>query len=220
MIAKGDVRAGSDECAPTVGVVLAGGRSRRLGRDKARLLWRGVSLAAHAVDRLRRLGLEVLVADRGRGLVPGAVSCTDGPGAGPAAGILGAAAQRPDCALLVVACDLPLVPAAVLQQLRDAGPADWVVPRHARGIEPLCACFRPAALHQLARRVAADRLAVHGLASIPALTVRYLEGAALGDDPSRAFLNVNRPQDLERLMAIAAAGAPGRRALPGDRARG
>ena len=85
-----------------VGVALAGGESRRMGRDKARLRLGGASLTESAVARLQDVVTEVLIADRGVELVSGYRSVPDGPGAGPAAGILGAAAERPDADLLVL----------------------------------------------------------------------------------------------------------------------
>ncbi|HET9225447.1 MAG TPA: NTP transferase domain-containing protein, partial [Thermoanaerobaculia bacterium] len=72
----------------TIGVVLAGGASSRMGRDKALLEIEGETLVSSAARRLGEVCEEVIVADRGRGLLPGSVP--DGPGQGPAAGILGA----------------------------------------------------------------------------------------------------------------------------------
>src|SRR5262245_23173248 len=85
-----------------VGVILAGGASTRMGRDKALLEIEGETLLARAARRLGEVCEEVLVADAGRfGGIP------DGPGRGPAAGLLGAARARPGRALLVLAVDLP-----------------------------------------------------------------------------------------------------------------
>src|SRR6476659_8186021 len=101
--------------APPVGLVRAGGESRRLGSDKAR--WDRAALPARAAGALAAVCAEVAVADRGRGLLPGRPSLVDGPGRGPAAGILGGAAAYPGRPLLVLACDLPRVPADLLAEL-------------------------------------------------------------------------------------------------------
>ena len=181
-----------------VGLVLAGGESRRFGTDKARL--EGAALPLAAVERLAAVCAEVAVADRGRGLVPGHRSLADGEGRGPAAGILGAATEYPGRPLLVLACDLPRVPAALLAELAQPPAADWVVPRWEGSLEPLCALYGPAALAALSERVREGRLSLHDLASEPDLVVTYLEGKALSrfGDPEEIFLNLNTPGDLAK----------------------
>lgn len=183
-----------------VGVVLAGGRSRRMGRDKAALPIGGGSLASHAVTRLARICSEVALADAGRGLLPGVPSLADGPGRGPAAGILGAARFWPGRPLLVLACDLPAVPEGLLADLARSLDADWVVPRWQGGLEPLCAFYGPVALAALERRVAQGLFALHDLTLETGLTVRYLEAERLAAHgrPEEAFRNLNTPEDLER----------------------
>jgi molybdopterin-guanine dinucleotide biosynthesis protein A len=184
--------------ALAVGLVLAGGESRRLGSDKARL--EGAALPLGAVERLAAACDEVAVADRGRGLVPGRPSLADGAGRGPAAGILGGAAGYPGRPLLVLACDLPRVPAGLLAALAGSESADWVVPRWEGGLEPLCALYGPAALAALAARVREGRFALYDLASEAGLAVRYLEGEALRrfGEPEEVFFNLNTPGDLAR----------------------
>jgi molybdopterin-guanine dinucleotide biosynthesis protein A len=195
-----------------VGVVLAGGASRRMGRDKAALAVDGETLAARAARRLLGVCTRVAVADGGRGLVPGLPSLRDAPGPGPAAGILGAALAWPGHPLLVLACDLPRVSEALLRELArrrpsaqdgetdDAGGPDWVVPRWERGLEPLCALYRPAALAALAAAVQRGVAAPHRLAEAAGLRVRFLEGESLLQfgQPADLFLNLNTASDLER----------------------
>lgn len=185
-----------------VGVVLAGGWSRRMGRDKALLAAGGESLPAAAARRLAAVCAEVAVADRGRGLLPGLPSLPDGPGRGPAAGILGAAAAYPGRRLLVLACDLPRVPEDLLAALARPPEPDWTVPRWREGVEPLCALYGPAALAALGRRIARGLFALHRLAEED-LAVRVLEGEDLArfGDPREIFLNLNAPEDWERYVA-------------------
>jgi molybdopterin-guanine dinucleotide biosynthesis protein A len=186
-----------------VGLVLAGGASRRMGRDKASLVLHGETLAAGAARRLAAVCAEVAVADRGRGSVPGLPSVEDGPGRGPAAGLLGAARRWPGRPLLALACDLPAVPVSLLAELAGAG-ADWVVPRWTGGLEPLCALWGPAALAVLAQRVERGLYALHELTGEAGLQVAFLEGerlAAFGR-PEEIFWNVNRPEDLARPAAL------------------
>lgn len=196
-----------DGTAPGVtGVVLAGGRSSRMGRDKATLVLGGRTLAERAHERLRAVCGEVVVADGGRGVVPGAVSVADGPGRGPAAGMLGAARALPGRPLLVLACDLPAVPEALLAAL--VGRPEWmaadvVLPRTERGLEPLVARYGPRALAALEEQVAGGEYAPRFLLDRGDLRVVTVAGEALAafGDPARFLANVNRPEDLARLEA-------------------
>ncbi|MDX2000135.1 MAG: molybdenum cofactor guanylyltransferase [Thermoanaerobaculia bacterium] len=188
--------------AAVVGVVLAGGESRRMGTDKAVLPWRDGTLTSFAQARLAAVCQHVVVCDRGRQVLFGTRSVPDGPGAGPAAGLLGAAAVFPRQPLLVLACDLPGVPAALLQTLWDhAAGADLVVPVSPRGPEPLVGFYSPAALAALARAVQNGRFALYPLLEDPALRVVLLGGEALARfGPSgELFRNVNTAEDYDRV---------------------
>jgi molybdopterin-guanine dinucleotide biosynthesis protein A len=195
-----------------VGVVLAGGASQRMGCDKALLAVGGANLPAMAAERLAAVCAEVAVADRGRRLLPYLLSLQDGPGRGPAAGILGAAAAYPGRPLLVLACDLPGVPAALLADLAGSTACDFAVPRWRGGVEPLCALYGPAALVVLSENVGGGLHAPHLLAGDGRLAVRFLEGDLLPrfGPPEEVFLNLNTPEDLERYASISAGTSPQR----------
>ena len=181
------------------GVVIAGGASSRFGSDKALALLGGVTLVERARQTLASLCADIVVADAGRALLAGVESAPDGPGQGPAAAVLGAARRRPGRALLVLACDLPRLPVELLRRVA-AETGDWVVPRHAGGIEPLCALYRPRALETLEAQVRGGDFALHHLTQ-GSLDIRYLDAASFADlgDPRVLFANINTPDDLRRL---------------------
>lgn len=168
-----------------------------MGRDKALLEIDGETLAASAARRLAGVCGEVVVADAGRGALSGHPAVPDGPGRGPAAGILGAARARPGRLLLVLAVDLPRVPVLLLAELARPG-FDLALPRWTGGAEPLCALYGPAALAVLEERVARGRLDLRSLPDEPGLAVRWLEEAEIRrfGEPRELFLNLNRPEDL------------------------
>lgn len=176
-----------------------------MGRDKATVELAGITLARRGAERLAEVCSVVVVADAGRGVLPGFPSLPDAPAGGrvgPAGGLLGAARACPGRTLLALACDLPGVPVALLATLARRPAADLVIPRSPRGLEPLVARYTPAALAALARRVAAGDASLHGLLGEPGLEIEIIAGAALAahGDPRAMFANLNTPQDLERLV--------------------
>ena len=196
-----------------VGVVLAGGQSRRMGRDKTALslsILGDETLLSWAAHRMAAVCDTWVVADNGRALMPGAISVVDGPGAGPAAGILGVAQRFPERALFVLACDLPLIPARTLMWIAALA-GDWVLPFSDHGAEPLCALYRPQALDALRRQVAIGSYSLRALHETASdLSVRRISPAELmaasgsvDVDPELLFLNVNHPRDVESIDALA-----------------
>jgi molybdopterin-guanine dinucleotide biosynthesis protein A len=144
----------------STGYVLAGGESRRMGRDKALLPWGGTTLLGHALDRLRQVcgevailaGAEPRYADQGARVVMDTVR-----DAGPLAGLLAALDDAHTEVVLMLAVDLPSVPPALLAFLLElAGRAevDVVAPVVGLRPQPLCAAYRrsctPAVRHHLA----------------------------------------------------------------------
>lgn len=196
--------------AKTLGLLIAGGASRRFGSDKtrARLGEKGPTLAGHARETLERAGLSVVVAARGKSLFDDMPSLEDGPGEGPAAGLLGAALIYPEHSFVVLAVDLPAVPAALLKALTtldaDLAMPCWLTENGKRRREPLCALYRPPALARLASRVHAGRFDLQGLCEEEGLRCIEL-GPAFWDasgPPEDIFRNINYVADLKSLAAL------------------
>ena len=100
------------------GYVLAGGRSTRMGRDKALLLWNGHPLIAHAVDLLRSAGVEPHIAGSRPDLGAFSPIIYDlHPGCGPLSGIEAALARCAEDAALFIPVDLPLLPYEFLREM-------------------------------------------------------------------------------------------------------
>lgn len=111
----------SPETVPCVGVVLAGGESRRMGRDKALLDWHGRPLLEHQTARLRQAGANDVKISGAR---PGYGGVADSrPQAGPLAGLAGVGeALTGEMDLLVIPVDMPLLQAELLRRLRKDCP--------------------------------------------------------------------------------------------------
>lgn len=187
--------------APTLyGLVLAGGRSRRFGSDKAALRVDGDSLLKRTVELLAVEAECVYVSarpDQADDLLRATYSmiCDDDPGLGPAGGLLAAHRRHAEVAWLVAACDMPGLDGSILQilvQSRNARRAATAFRSPVDGkVEPLCAIYEPATLARLSQRTKVGR----GLSPRDLLgdsDVEYVELA----DPA-ALTNVNTPTDLE-----------------------
>jgi molybdopterin-guanine dinucleotide biosynthesis protein A len=142
--------------------VLAGGRSRRLGRDKAALVHEGTTLLERAASLLQVIVSRVSVSVRpdqvDDDLRRRFVLITDArEGIGPAAGIIAAHRSQPSAAWLVLACDMPRVTAQELTRLVDARNALRAATAFRQAAdgrpEPLCAIYEPATLAQFQAQV-------------------------------------------------------------------
>ena len=115
------VMATRTERLPCIGVVLAGGLSSRMGRDKALLSWRGRPLLEHQLDVLRQAGADEVRVSGSREDYAGVADSV--PQAGPLGGLAGIAQALPgDAELLVIPVDMPLLQPGLLQRLRGERP--------------------------------------------------------------------------------------------------
>ncbi len=186
--------------AGVTGVLLAGGNSSRMGRNKALMSLAGHRLVDRVLAVLRGIFDDLLMvtnspdlyADLGVRMVPDLVADK-----GALGGIHSAIhhAATPHC--LVVACDMPFLNAAVLRYLAEqrAG-CDVVVPSLHGKPQPLHAVYGKACLQPIARRLGTDRLHVVGF--FPDVRVREVTAKELaGFDPDGlSFRNLNTPEEF------------------------
>ena len=161
-------------------IVLVGGKSTRMGRDKARELVLGQPLLQWAVRPLDPL-VDSFVLVRAAGQTVPEVETSKPvqvvediyPEAGPLGGIYtGLYHSRADRSL-VVACDMPLVVPALVEELfRLAPEADVVMPLGEEFPEPLCAVYSRACLAAVREQLEARRLKITGF--LGGVRVRYL----------------------------------------------
>lgn len=184
-------------------VILSGGGSRRMGRDKAGLTLEGTCfLEALAARYAPWFDGVYLSTDRpGRYVLPGVEEVPDlRPGAqGPLAGLEAALASTGAEQIFLTAVDLPLgTPELALRLLDGLEGADACCIRRRSGrLEPLFAAYRARCLPAASACLDGGRRAMAAL--LERVQLRVLEEAELpGFDLERQLLNVNRPEDLER----------------------
>ncbi|NND36955.1 MAG: NTP transferase domain-containing protein [Gammaproteobacteria bacterium] len=189
-----------DSVPALFGLVLAGGRSRRFGSDKAAIEIDGRTLLARTFGLLDSVADEVFVsvaaghsAEELRDAFP--TIKDDEPDLGPAGGLRSAHRQHPDAAWFVVACDLAGLDertVAGLVKSRNAGKAATAYRSPVDGrAEPLCTIYEPATLARFARQPATGQ----GLS--PRRLLRGCDVELVEPLDPGALRNINTPEDLD-----------------------
>ena len=196
------------------GIVLAGGQSRRLGRDKALEPVQGQPLIQRVIQRVRQVSCEtvVVVADQSRGDalpldVDTRIALDIYPGGGSLGGIFsGLSAAQEDWGV-VVACDMPFLNLALLRYLAGLREdADAVVPVLEGRPEPTHSLYSKACLPHIEARLKANDLKISGFFDDVRVTYVPEDDIARFDPDYLSFFNINSPADLEKALALAAQG--------------
>jgi molybdenum cofactor guanylyltransferase len=179
--------------AEGTGLLLAGGESRRMGRDKSLIEWRGTPLLMHVraalASRFTRL---LLSAPRGRYHEPGLPVVEDRiPGAGPLAGIHAALTVCGTPFVFVAPCDMPLVlPEMIDAVLQDAEPGHIAVAGDGTRVQPLFGLYPAAAAGPIHRRLIAGQYSVLDLLNEMRGTIVDLSAW------KGRLVNINTPEDF------------------------
>jgi molybdopterin-guanine dinucleotide biosynthesis protein A len=194
------------EHAACAGFVLTGGRSSRMGKEKALLEINGTPLVVRAARLLLPLCSSVtLVGQPERyGNFGFAAIADERPDTGPLGGILTALNQASDSWNLIIACDMPYLTEEWLRYLigrARASRALAVLPESEAGPEPLCAAYHRQAAATIRGEIARGVLKV--TRALEALPVERVPPAdILPFDPRGVlFQNLNTPEDYERARA-------------------
>ncbi len=189
------------------GVVLTGGRSARLGFNKAFAEVGGVPIVERVLGVLRGLFEEVLIVATDEELYRhlGCPVYTDLlPGNNALGGIHAALALASGQASFVSACDMPFLNPRLIRHLAGlAEEFDVVVPRSPTGLEPLHAVYSAGCLPVVERSIREGRLKLSSF--YPEVSVRVVEGRELKrlDAEGLSWFNINTAEDLEAARARA-----------------
>ncbi len=197
-------------CAPSgkvpdvTGVVLAGGRSRRYGRNKALVPFDGVPLIERVVSILEQVFHKVILSanelDAYRYLGLPIISDVYS-GVGPLAGVHASLSALSDTSGFFVACDMPFLNPTLIRHMARLFPnAEAVVPRVGSNVEPLHAVYRKGCIDAVERAIQRGE---RGIVSFyPDIRIRYVEESEIRvfEPNLDAFVNVNRPDELRLFM--------------------
>ena len=207
------------------GIVLAGGKSTRMGQDKAWVELAGRPLALWVLDALRAVTDQQLVVARDPGRLEklGAPVVIDRFAArGPLSGIHAGLKSATTDLCLVVACDMPLVRPTLLAQIAAAvGPAHAAVPylgdcglpdltggvggmARDAGLQPLLAGYRRRCIQPLEKLLLSGSFPTSALISVLKARIVGPDEWRLADPDARSFFNINTYEDLidaARLLA-------------------
>jgi molybdenum cofactor guanylyltransferase len=182
-------------------IILAGGQSRRMGRDKALIDFNGQPIIAHVIDVMRELSDDVIVVSNradeyarfGVWIVP-----DYDPPSGPLGGIAAGLSAAKNDLSIVVACDMPFLNRALLRYLIDrAGKVDAVVMKTGDDYEPLHAVYRSTCLPFIQQHLAqGDRRVISFFDDVKLLTIPEAEWRPIDPD-ARSISNLNTPEDLQ-----------------------
>lgn len=186
------------------GLVLAGGKSARMGLDKGRINWHGKEQRYHLADFLAQFCDDVFISCRDEeqqtSVAPGYNTLRDSfIGLGPMGGILSALREQPDVAWLVVACDLPLVDAKVVQMLIDNRNAETIATAFKSDDtgfpEPVITIYESRSYDLLLQSLSAG-------ITCPRKVLINSDTHLLPNPGNDVLANANTPEEAERIRAI------------------
>jgi molybdopterin-guanine dinucleotide biosynthesis protein A len=192
-------------------IILAGGKSLRLGRSKALQLIDGKSLIQWVIDRLAILSTEIVIATAHGEAIPCSstvriktvadIYSEKGPLGGIHSGLITSSSPR----AIVVSCDTPFLSISLLEYMTQIYPAfDIIIPRIKNEVEPLCAVYSKNCLAPIQELLERDERQIRKLFSM--VRVKYIEEDKINSfDPEHlSFFNINSQTELDKARKLAA----------------
>ena len=192
-------------------IILAGGKSLRLGRSKLLETLGDKSLIQWVIDRLATLSTEIIISTaRGE-----AIPCSSAvdiktvadiyPGKGPLAGIYSGLMASSSSRAIVVGCDTPFLSTGLLEYMtQTCSTFDVVVPQIKKKVEPLFAVYSKNCLAPIQGLLERNELQIIKLFSM--VKVKYVGEDEINNfDPEHlSFFNINNQADLDKARRLAA----------------
>jgi molybdenum cofactor guanylyltransferase len=188
------------------GVILAGGKSRRMGRDKAFLPFGKGLLIERVIEVIQQVTDDIILITNTPeqyqrfGLPMFADVIIE---AGSLGGIYTGLMSAKTPYSLCLACDMPFVKPEFLRFLCEtAAEADVVIPKNAEDFQPLCAVYAQTCREPIRQRIEAGRLKITGF--FDQVRVRVVEGGLLAryDPHDVMFFNANTPEEYAKAQQM------------------
>jgi molybdopterin-guanine dinucleotide biosynthesis protein A len=186
------------------GILLAGGKSSRMKKNKAFLELEGKPLVERSLTVLQAVFTEVLISSNKPELYAGyevPVILDEILGRGPLEGLYQGLKAATYDEVFFVACDMPFLRVELIRFMSSWIPAyDVVVPQLQSGLHPLHAFYHRRCLPSIKNNLEAGRLKI--IDFYPSCSVRYVEETELQafSDLSKVFCNVNTPEDWSAIL--------------------
>jgi molybdopterin-guanine dinucleotide biosynthesis protein A len=185
---------------PFTGIILAGGKSSRMGTEKGLVLYKGKPLISYALDVLNQLCDEILISANNKSydhmgykVIPDSY-----PGIGPMGGIHSCLLESKNRINLVISCDMPFITADIYQHLLSQAGDSWIcVPWYEDNhYEPLCGLYLKDCLPDMKQFIDQRNFKLPDLF----LKTKFKAAKVIDILPpvhQNYFMNVNSPSDLE-----------------------
>jgi molybdopterin-guanine dinucleotide biosynthesis protein A len=192
-----------EKLSSITGVILVGGKSRRMGKDKAFLEIEGVPMFERVLSAMKDIFASILLVGSGPERFAG-YALTPHPDIypGSALGGLYTGLYHAETELIFVAsCDIPFPSASLIHHLSSlADGFDAVVPRTGDLYEPLFAIYRKSCLEAMKRLLEQENFRIYDF--YPEINVRYVTAGEVARLPggARSLVNINTPEEFASCM--------------------
>jgi molybdenum cofactor guanylyltransferase len=194
------------------GILLAGGKSRRMGFDKRFLQLGGETLVRRALSVYERLFTEILIVvaepapelkDMGHQIVTDLI-----PNCATLGGLYTGLSLSHSRRIFAAACDMPFLSLEVIDHLLQFYDDDIVMPKLVSGLQPMHAVYAKTCLPYFEHMMANNILSIQLVLEHDELQARLVEEEVLRilDPQLLSFLNLNTPEDVELARHIAEQG--------------
>jgi molybdopterin-guanine dinucleotide biosynthesis protein A len=179
------------------GIILAGGKSLRMGTDKTFIKVEGKPLLAHAVELLQPLCQKLLISSNNRELSYSNIKVIsdETENCGPLGGIYSCLKQSETEWNFILSVDSPFVHPGFITALKnELNGFDAVVPVHNKGNEPLIAFYNKSCLPAMQKQLEAGNYKMQRL--LNGVNIKWVESGKWIAKYPEIFRNLNKPSDL------------------------